>query len=124
ARAIMTPYGRFEPVFPWTDSRGVEAFVFLVKRSRGLFRGWKERRREQVVTLRDYSETGDDTDLQNERKSFLGWLGLLGLIVVQLPTVLRYVAARLRRSAPVVRTVRLRNFMEMEPHPENRVLLG
>jgi len=123
-RGLMNSYVRFEPVFPWTDSRGVEAFVFLVKRSRGLFRGWKERRREQLVTLRDYSETGDDTDLQNERKSFLGWLGLVGLVVVQLPTVLRYVAARLRRSAPLVRTVRLRNFMEMEPHPENRILLG
>ena len=123
-RGVLNSYVRFEPLFPWTDSRGVESLVFLVKRSRGALRGWKERRREEVVDMRDYSETGDDSDLQNERKTLLDWLALFGAIVIQSPTVLRYVVARLRRGAPIVRAVRLRNFLEMEPHPDNRVTLG
>jgi choline dehydrogenase-like flavoprotein len=122
---LFNGYVRFEPLFPWSDNRGVEALVLLVKRSRGLFRRWKEARRDTIVTLRDYSETGDDSDLQNERKTLLERVGLLGLILVHLPSVLRYALSRLRDGrAPLVKTVRLRNFMEMEPHPENRVLLG
>jgi len=78
-----------------------------------------------VVTLRDYAETGDDSDLANQRKTALGWLGVVGRIIVHLPSVLRYVTARLfQRGGPSIREVRLRNFMEMEPDPDNRVVLG
>jgi choline dehydrogenase-like flavoprotein len=122
---LLNAYVRFEPLFPWSDKRGVEALVLLVKRSRGLFRRWKHARRDTIVTLRDYSETGDDSDLQNERKTLLERVGLAGLILAHLPSVLRYVVSRLRDGrAPLVKTVRLRNFMEMEPHADNRVVLG
>ncbi len=123
-RRVLNSYVRFEPLFPWSDNEGVESFVLFVKRSRGLFRAWKESKKDEVVTLRDYSETGDDTDLQNERKDALGWMRLAGNVVVNALPVGRYVAARLRRRAAAVQAVRLRNFMEMEPNPENRVLLG
>ncbi|MHC5211707.1 MAG: GMC oxidoreductase [Planctomycetota bacterium] len=122
---LLNAYVRFEPLFPWSDNRGVESLVLLVKRSRGLFRRWKVARRDKLVTLRDYSETGDDSDFQNERKTFLERIGLVLLVLIHLPSVLRYAVSRLRDGrAPLVKTVRLRNFMEMEPHPDNRVLLG
>jgi len=125
ARAeLLNAYVRFEPLFPWSDNRGVESLVLLVKRSKLLFQFWKRRHRDEVVTLRDYSETGDDSELQNERKSALGWLGLTAGILLHLPSVARYVVARLSGRAPLVQRVRLRNFMEMEPHPENRVTLS
>lgn len=124
-QGLLNSYVRFEPLYPWSDSQGVEALVFLVKRSQFFFKGWKARREGKVVSLRDYSETGDDTDLQNERKTLWGWIRLFGLILLHLPSVLRYVASRLRDgSAPPVTTIRLRNFMEMEPDPEHRVTLG
>jgi len=125
-RGLVNGYVRFEPLFPWSDCRGVEALVFLVKRSRGVGGFMTKRSRGgRLVSLRDYSETGDDSDLQNERKRWFDYLVLLFTIAVNLPMVLRYVVARLRdRRAPKVTRLRLRNFMEMEPDPENRVTLG
>lgn len=123
-RRLLNSYVRFEPLFPWSDRKGVEAFVLLVKSSAGLLKRWKEKRRDEVVTLRDYSETGDDSDLQNQRKTWASWFGVLGLVLRDLVPVTRYVLARLARKAPLVRRVRLRNFMEMEPHAENRVTLS
>lgn len=124
-RELVEAYVRFEPLYPWSDRPGVEALVTLVKGSGGLFRNWKERRRDEVVELRDWSETGDDSDLQNERRGLFGTLALGGLIARDAPAVARYAWSRLRtRGAPPVDTVRLRNFMEMEPRLENRVELS
>ena len=123
-RGLLNSYVRFEPLFPWSDSRGIEALVLLVKRSRFILRRWKRMRRDEVVTLRDYSETGDDSDLSNEHKSLLGWIGLLFTILLDAPKVARYLYYRLTRAVPTVRRVRLRNFMEMEPDPDNRVTLS
>ena len=123
-RGLLNAYVRFEPLFPWSDKQGVEALVLLVKRSTRLFGAWKKRSHDKLVTLRDYSETGDDSDFQNARKGFLDWLGLLGTIVVNAPSVTRYVVSRFSSKAPLVRRVRVRNFLEMEPHPDNRVTLG
>ncbi|HZL99073.1 MAG TPA: GMC oxidoreductase, partial [Planctomycetota bacterium] len=121
----LNSYVRFEPLFPWSGNRGVEAFVLLAKRSKGLLRRWKERQADEVVAMRDYSETGDDSELQNERKSLLGWIGIGTLVLLNAVVVARYLASRLLEGrAPVIHKVRLRNFMEMEPHPDNRVLLG
>ena len=122
---LLNSYVRFEPLFPWSDNRGVEAFVLVAKRSTGLLRRWKQRREGEVVAMRDYSETGDDSELQNERKSVLGWIGIGVLVLLNVVVVARYLASRLLQGrAPVIRNVRLRNFMEMEPHPDNRVTLG
>jgi choline dehydrogenase-like flavoprotein len=103
----------------------VEALVFLVKRSRLFLKNWIRSKKGKIVPLRDYSETGDDSDLQNERKSALEWLGLFFMVLFNLPQVLQYLFFRLlKRSGPRIKSVRLRNFMEMEPHPDNRVILG
>lgn len=121
---LLNSYVRFEPLFPWSDRPGVEAFVMFAKRSVSLLSGWKKRRADQVVTLRDYSETGDDSDLQNARKTWRDKLVIPLMILRDAWPVLRYLRARLSRQAPLVKKVRLRNFMEMEPSPENRVTLG
>ena len=98
--------------------------MLFVKRSGRLFAFWKKRHEDELVELRDYSETGDDSALQNARKSFFDWLGLLGQIIVDLPRVLKYLYFRLSKAKPKIRRARIRNFMEMEPDRENRVVLG
>ncbi len=124
-RRLLDSYVRLEPLFPWTDSRGVEALVMAVKRSRRLFTAWKRRHEDEVVALRDWSETGDDSQLQNERGREVSWLALAGMLLLDLPRVTRYAWHRLRgRSKPPVHAARVRNFMEMEPHPENRLTLS
>lgn len=125
ARGLLNSYVRLEPLFPWSDSDGVEALVLLAKKTRFLMKGVTETKGEQVVELRDYSETGDDSDFKNKRRTTLGWLALVGIVLRDLRRVAHYAVHRLRRRAkPAVRRARLRNFLEMEPHPDNRVTLG
>ncbi len=123
-RAVLNSYIRFEPLFPWSDSEGVEALVLLVKRSAFLLRSWKRGKQDEVVELRDYSETGDDSDLQNERKTALEWLRIVLSIPLDARRVLAYLHHRLiSRKKPRIERVRLRNFLEMEPVASNRVTL-
>jgi len=122
---LLNSYVRFEPLFPWSDNEGVESLVLLVKRSAFFFERWKKRQGGELVSLRDYSETGDDSDFQNQRKSALEWLRVALNVPLHAPSVAQYAWFRLRRGArPKVRRVRLRNFMEMQPTPENRVRLS
>lgn len=122
---LLNSYVRLEPLFPWTDSEGVEALVLFAKRSAFLMRRFKRGKQGKVVALRDYSETGDDSDVQNARKSLGEWFKLALAIPLDLPSVLRYLQYRLlTKSKPKIRRARIRNFMEMEPHPDNRVMLG
>ncbi len=119
---LLNSYVRLEPLFPWTDSEGVEALVILAKHSAFLMRRFTQRKSEELVALRDYSETGDDSDLQNARKSLFEWIQLAFKIPLHLPSVLKYLQYRLiTKAKPRIKSVRLRNFMEMEPHPNNRV---
>lgn len=121
---VLNSYVRFEPLFPWSDNRGVEAFILLVKRATFVLRSFLSTKGDEVIELRDYAETGDDSALQNERKGLLGWLTVLGLVFANLHRVLQYVFFRLVKSVrPKIRRVRLRNFMEMEPRAEQRVTL-
>jgi choline dehydrogenase-like flavoprotein len=124
-RGLLNSYVRMEPLFPWSDSQGIEALVTMVKRTKFLVKGFVRSRKGEVVELRDYSETGDDSDLQNVRKSPLDWLRLVLVVLGDLPRVSRYLWWRLvARRKPLVREVRVRNFMDMEPSPENRVTLS
>jgi choline dehydrogenase-like flavoprotein len=123
-RGLLNSYVRLEPLFPWSDNDGVESLVLFVKHSKLLFTFWKKRHRDEVVELRDYSETGDDSDLSNQRRTLLGWAGLGFRVLRHLPSVTRYVLARVSRRRPRVTRARVRNFMEMEPDPENRVTLS
>ncbi|MEL6431736.1 MAG: GMC family oxidoreductase, partial [Planctomycetota bacterium] len=121
---VLNSYVRFEPIFPWSDDEGVESAVLIAKRSALAMKGLARKSQKEVVELRDYSETGDDTDLQNARKSATDWLGVGWNVVRHAPSVARYAYHRLSKRAPLVRTVRLRNFMEMEPAAANRVTLS
>src|SRR5258706_505072 len=122
---LLDSYVRFEPLFPWSDSQGVESLVTLAKRSRLVLGRWRRSADKEVVALRDYSETGDDSELQNERGGPAGWMRLSWLVARDLPRVSRYAWNRVfARARPAVHSVRLRNFMEMQPQPENRVQLS
>ncbi|MDG1499743.1 MAG: GMC family oxidoreductase [Planctomycetota bacterium] len=119
---LVNSYVRFEPLFPWSDNRGVEALVHLVKRSKFLLTGWKKTKKDELIELRDYSETGDDSELDEEH---LSYFGLIARLVRHLPSVLAYVKSRiLDRGGPLIKRVRIRNFMEMEPVAANRVVLS
>lgn len=123
-RKLLNSYVRFEPLFPWSGNTGVESLVTLVKRSRFVMRQFKARGKGKVISLRDYSETGDDSDIQNERKTAAGWIGLGWNVVAHAPSVAQYAYYRVfERKKPAITSVRLRNFMEMEPVPENRITL-
>ncbi|MFT6713287.1 MAG: choline dehydrogenase-like flavoprotein [Planctomycetota bacterium] len=119
---LVNSYVRFEPLFPWSDNRGVEALVHLVKRSKFLLTGWKKTKKDELIELRDYSETGDDSELDEEH---LSYFGLIARLLRHLPSVLAYVKSRiLDRGGPLIKRVRIRNFMEMEPVAANRVVLS
>ena len=119
---LVNSYVRFEPLFPWSDNRGVEALVHLVKRSRFLLTFWRKTKKDELIELRDYSETGDDSELDEEQ---LSYFGLILRLLRHLPSVLFYIKSRiLDRGGPLVKRVRLRNFMEMEPRRANRVELS
>lgn len=126
ARArVLNSYVRFEPVFDWSDSRAVAAMVFYLKRSRWLMKLFKRVRRDQLVELRDYSETGDDSDLMNRKKTLKDHLRLAGCIAREPGAVSRYLRSRMGNArAPRVTSLRLRNFLEMAPDPSNRVTLS
>jgi choline dehydrogenase-like flavoprotein len=124
-QGCLNSYVRFEPLFPWSDNPGVEAFVLFAKQCKSLLRRWRRSKAGKVISLRDYSETGDDTSLQSGRKTVAERIGLFFMILFHFPQVLRYLYYRLKEKANLrIRNIRLRNFMEMEPRPENRVLLG
>lgn len=122
---LLNSYVRFEPLFPWSGSEGVEAFVGMIKRSGALVAAFKQRRKGSLTSLRDYSETGDDSEIQNARHTPWRRAQLLGRMLIESPTVARYAFSRLANGrAPEITRVRLRNFMEMEPRAEHRVTLG
>lgn len=125
SKKVLNSYVRFEPMFPWSGSTGVESLVTIVKKTKFLLKGFQARRRGKVITLRDYSETGDDSDLQNERKTAAGWASLAWNVAADSPRVAKYAYYRLFENVkPSIRRVRLRNFLEMEPDPANRVTLS
>ena len=121
---VLNSYARFEPLFPWSDDDGVESLVTLVKRSKGLYARWKRGKRDEVVELRDWSETGDDSERQNARTGALSGLALAGHVVLHAPSVARYAWFRVGKRRPLVRRVRLRHFLEMRPDDANRVELS
>ena len=124
-RGLMNSYVRLEPLFPWSDSEGIEALVLIAKRSKFFVDRMRKKSRKELVELRDYAETGDDSDLQNSRLSIFGFIPLLFTILFDAPKVTRYLWSRVvSRKRPLIRRARLRNFMEMEPRPENRVRLS
>jgi choline dehydrogenase-like flavoprotein len=121
---VLNSYVRLEPLYPWSDVEGVQLLINYIKSRRRLWERLQSYKGE-FAALRDYSETGDDPGIK-----------ILGVV----PSLPRLLAAMARRPRPVSRyifhrvfdkairprvsAVRIRNFMEMEPHPDNRVTLG
>lgn len=121
---LLNAYARFEPLFPWSDDDGVESLVTLVKRSKGFYSRWKKGRAGEVVELRDWSETGDDSERQNARRGALSVFALAGRVALHAPSVAQYARFRLGKKKPLVQRVRLRHFLEMRPDDANRVELA
>jgi choline dehydrogenase-like flavoprotein len=125
SQEILNSYVRFRPMYDWSHCQGVEAALYYLKRLTPLIRRFRRSRAGDVIALRDYAETGDETDLQNARKSRADHLRLAALIWKDRGDVFDYLRHRLsRRRVPMVRSLVVRNFMEMEPQPGNRVTLG
>lgn len=122
---LLNSYIRFQPMYPWSERESIESLMFLFRRSKLLLYGLKQLKKGQVLELRDYSETGDDSPLLNERNSFGKIIRMLFNIGRDLPAVIKYLHYRLLSTRkPRIRIVQLRNFMEMEPLPTNRVTLS
>lgn len=122
---VLNSYVRFEPVFDWSDNRGVDAFVQYTKRSAAMMNVFRRANRDRVVELRSYSETGDDPDGISQKQGLALHMERFGNIARDWRTVARYARTRLSHGAqPRVTSIRLRNFMEMAPHPDNRVELS
>jgi choline dehydrogenase-like flavoprotein len=122
--ALLNSYIRFEPVFPWSEKKGVPAFVYGVKQLKSVFtfiqRTYFSR---GVIRLREYEETGDDSIFKNVstvREVFqLCWY-----VLRDFPAVLQYLTYRMRNTSMKVDRIRIRNFLEMEPRFENRLMLA
>lgn len=125
SEALLNSYVRFEPIFEWSGSPGVESFIYCTKRVRFFRRTFQRVNQKKVIELRHYAETGDDNELQNADKAFADYNRIAYNLVRYSPDIFRYLSKRLfnRRAAPVTR-IRIRNFMEMEPRGENRVTLS
>ncbi len=121
---LLNSYVRFEPLFAWSNNKGVEAFIYLIKRTKIILKLFTKLMRGKVVALKDYAETGDDSELQNGKNGFLKWLGIYWSMIANFPFVLKYIFARLFGGKDSVSQIRLRNFMEMEPVSENRITLS
>src|SRR5690606_223659 len=87
---VLNSYLRLEPLFPWTDRAGVAAAIEVMKRTRPLLQRWKRARRDDIVELRSWEETGDDSreshrPLAGHRALGLGWS-----LMRDAPDVIRY----------------------------------
>ncbi len=117
---ILNSYVRLEPIFPWTDSSGVAHLLIIIKKAK-LFLDWWKKQQKKLVNLRDWGETGDDV---KQSKKFNLFLSIFE-ITKDFPAVFSYSIHRLFQNKKIhINTIRLRNFMDMEARPENRIILS
>lgn len=120
---ILNSYVRFEPIFPWTDNKGVSSFVNSVKTFK-FFLDWWKRNQKKIVSLRDWSETGDDNSTQRLSNGLNDLFIYFKNIITDLPAVFSYIIHRIFQSKKItIKSIRLRNFMDMEARYENRIVL-
>jgi hypothetical protein len=118
-RGVLNSYLRLTPQYVWSGNAGVEAFIWLFKQTKiSLTRFVRQ------MKLYDYAETGDWTrDFYYER-SLYAFTRALFLISINFVTVLRYVGHRLTHWKPKISHIQIRGFLEMAPHPENKIILS
>lgn len=121
---LLNSYIRFEPMYPWTDSSGVYALITLTKRMKTFLTWWKNRQKG-IVELKDWNETGDDSDAVEKRNTEPGVFFMAFTVALDLKAVIPYAISRLRKQSVVpIKKIRIRNFMEMEPSIRNTLTLG
>lgn len=121
---LLNSYIRFEPIFPWTDSKGVADLITITKKMK-IFLDWWKSKQKNIIHLRDWNETGDDRKIQNKKFSNFKWSLAFINIIKDVRKVSLYTFYRLLHSKKIkIKTIRLRNFMDMEPRPDNRITLS
>ncbi len=116
---LVSAYIRFEPIFPWTDSPGVDALVPMLRGAKGILTTLSKFRKNGIVELRSFAETGDTQ--QAGRK--LSAVTQLWYVIKDFRNVAHYLWYRIF-GQPAIKQVRLCTFMEMEPSRHNRVTLA
>jgi len=119
----LSSYMRLVPVFPWSGKDGVGIFINYVKKAELMFSFWKKVNKRRILSIRDYSETGDESSgsVDTERNFLFDILTM----IKHSWYICSYVYFRIFSFAiPKIDTIRIRNFLEMAPHPDNRVTLG
>jgi len=120
---LLNSYIRFEPMFPWTDSRGVYALISLSKRAKTMLDWWKKSQKG-IVNLKDWNETGDDNNSASS-DGHISIIQSLIFIISDLRAVFLYALNRLQSKKEIkIKKIRIRNFMEMEPCKENEMTLS
>lgn len=120
---VLNSCVRLEPLYPWSDRRAVQLLLSYLKAHRRLWERLQAVRGD--AALRDYAETGDDPAVKIEGP-VPSAAALLAAVAREPGPVAHYLVCRLldRLVRPRVRAIRIRNFMEMAPDPDNRVLLA
>ena len=123
-RGLLNCYTRFEPLYEWSDNKGVACFLNLYKKHlRSVFAQWMKLGKYEAMSLRVYEETEDDSIENND--SLDRDINKTWAIARNSPALIKYLYYRLRNVEPSrIDAIRCRNHIEMEPNPENRVVLA
>lgn len=120
----LNSYIRFEPLYSWTDNEGVKSFVRLNKTFKFFYKRFQAKNKNEVVSLRDFSET-DDEVLPIQSITIKELLSNLFKISINIKIVFEYIFFRLSKNkTPKLKGIRLRNIMEMAPNIKNRIDLS
>lgn len=123
ARGVLHCYVRLEPLLPWHADPGVASLSLLARRVRA--RLARRRAIDGGPSLGVDSGTAGDGTSRDSTPCEHGARALLASILLHPRSVLVYLYFRVvARRPPRIRCLRLWNFMEMQPHPDNRVLLS
>jgi choline dehydrogenase-like flavoprotein len=134
-RGLLNSYASIQPVFPWTDSVGLQSLLTLTRRAQALLGRDRSDPGEEAKGLASHSE--EQRELVTAKRPTLFAVPELTAstapassfvlainVLKDARRVAQYAWARIfTRSNQKVRVAHLSNYMEMEPDPENRVVL-
>jgi hypothetical protein len=123
---LLNSYIRLHPLFGWSERKSVASLLYYLKKSKkslGMVKRLKQRRPMGVLV--DDAAIGDDTAAESSRTTLRGHAEMLNAILFDMPFVADYLYHRIRGDKQLMMgAIFIRNFMEMEPRPENRVSLS
>ena len=124
-RGLLNSYVRLLPAPGWSGSPGIKAAVVLTQTFNFFLNAFLRARKGRIVGLRDHLKAGGEIGSSRAPHSASGYFEAAAQVARDFPNVSRYGYYRLwAKSSLPMRSIALRNFMEMEPHPDNRVTLG